>query len=175
MGRQKGQSIVEFAFALPVFMMIVFVTIELSLVLITYYSETRVARETSRWLAVHSAATNDDELADHVYDTMLPGMVKGAWSANTHVNGTASTPSTYTVGNLSLEFTPCMPNGAPTAGNGTGVCTHASRVAGSTLYVQMSYDAAPLLFLAQPNFRLGALTVHLPTQLPVYKVSVMVE
>jgi Flp pilus assembly protein TadG len=173
--RQKSQAIVEFALTLPVFMIIVFVTIELSLVLVSYYSETRVARETARWLAVHSSTTNDDELADHVFNTMLPGLVKGPWSATTHVNGTATTPSSYKVGNMSVEFTPCMPNGAVGSGSATGVCTHTSRVAGSTLYVQMSYDAAPLFFLSQPNFRLGSLAVHLPTQLPAYKVSVMVE
>jgi Flp pilus assembly protein TadG len=171
--RQKGQSMVEFAFALPVFMMIVFVTIELSLLLITYYSETRVARESARWLAVRSAVTNDDELAVHVYNTLLPGLVKSPFVAITH--GTAAVPSRYKVGNMDIEFTPCLPYQDTGNGAGTGVCTHPNRVAGSTLYVQMSYDAAPLFFLSQPNFQLGALAVHLPTQLPAYKVSVMVE
>jgi Flp pilus assembly protein TadG len=173
--RQKGQSLVEFAFALPVFMMIVFVTIELSLLLVSYYSETRVARESARWLAVHSAATNDNEFADHVVIAMLPGLVKGPWAANAHTNGTAVLPSSYKVGNMNMEFTSCMPNLDVNNGAGTGVCTNPNRVAGSTLYVQMSYDAAGLFFLSQPVWRMGSLTVHLPTTLPIYKVSVMVE
>jgi Flp pilus assembly protein TadG len=174
--QERGQALVEFAFALPMFMMLVFVTIELGLVMVSYYSETRMARETARWLAVHSSATNDNELADHVRDTMLPGLAGGAWTSVQY--GTASVPSRYTVGRMTVEFSPCLPNGS-TAGTasaaaGSGTCTHANRVAGATLYVQMSYDVTPILFL-QTNFQIGPLRTTLPTQLPVYKVSVMVE
>ena len=175
-GGDKGQALVEFAFALPMFMMLVFVTIELSLVLLSYYSETRMARETARWLAVHSGTTNDNELADHVRDTMLPGLAGGSWSVVTY--GTSSTPSKYTVGHMTVEFTPCMPNGTTpgtaAAASGSATCTNTNRVAGSTLYVQMSYDVSPVLFLPT-TFQFGSLKTTLPTTLPVYKVSVMVE
>lgn len=172
--RQRSQSLVEFAFAMPVFMLLVFVTIELALVLVSYYSETHMARETSRWLAVHSGATNDNELADQVHNSMLPGMVNSDWHARAHTNGNASTPSAYVIGGMTVDFTACMPNGDTANGAGTGVCTNPNRVAGSTLFVQMSYDVAPLLFLPT-EFHFGGLTVTLPTRLPVYRVSTMVE
>jgi hypothetical protein len=172
--RQRSQSLVEFAFALPVFMLLVFVTIELALVLVSYYSETHMARETSRWLAVHSAFTNDNELADQVSSTMLPGLVNGDWSAKPHTNGTATTPSHYVVGAMTVDFSACMPNGDVNNGAGTGICTNTNRIGGSTLYVQMSYDVSNILFLPT-TFRFGSLSVSLPTALPVYRVSTMVE
>jgi Flp pilus assembly protein TadG len=170
--RQKGQALVEFALTLPLFMVFVFVTIELALVFVSYYSETRMTRETTRWLAVHSTSTNDSELAAHVQSTMLPGLV-GATPVRT-VTGDAATPTTYTVGNMSVQFTPCLPYLDTTNATGTGVCTHLNRVAGATLFVQMTYDVRQLLFLPT-NFRLGSVTAQLPTALPPYKVSVMVE
>jgi Flp pilus assembly protein TadG len=163
--RQGGQALVEFAFTLPMFMLLVFSTIELALVFVTYYSETHMARETSRWLAVHSATTSDSALADQVHNTMLPGLVNG--SSTLVRTGDASNPSEYKVGGMTVDFTSCLPNGS-------GVCTNPSRVAGATLYVQMSYDISPLLFLPT-RFTLGSLSVTLPTSLPVYKVSTMVE
>jgi hypothetical protein len=172
--RQRSQSLVEFAFALPVFMLLVFVTIELALVLVSYYSETHMARETSRWLAVHSAFTNDNELADRVSSTMLPGLVNGDWHASTPIHGTSTAPSHYVIGGMTVDFTACMPKGAVNSGSGTGICTNPNRIGGSTLYVQMSYDVSNVLFLPT-TFRFGSLTVSLPTVLPVYRVSTMVE
>jgi Flp pilus assembly protein TadG len=172
--RQRSQSLVEFAFTLPVFMLLVFVTIELGLVFISYYSETHMARETSRWLAVHSATTNDNELADQVSSTMLPGLVNGDWHSSLPTNGNSTTPSEYYIGRMTVDFTACMPNGAVNNGAGTGICTNTNRIGGSTLYVQMSYDVSNLLFLPT-TFHFGSLTVSLPTALPVYRVSTMVE
>jgi Flp pilus assembly protein TadG len=170
--RHKGQALVEFAMTLPLFMVFVFVTIELALVFVSYYSETRMTRETTRWLAVHSNNTNDSELALHVQTTMLPGLV-GAIPVRT-VIGDATTPTTYTVGNMTVQFTPCLPYLDTTNAAGTGVCTDLNRVAGSTLFVQMTYDVRQLLFLPT-NFRIGSATARLPTALPPYKVSIMVE
>ena len=39
--RQPSQALVEFAITMPLFMMFVFVVIELSLIFVAYYSETR--------------------------------------------------------------------------------------------------------------------------------------
>lgn len=174
--RQRSQSIVEFAITIPVFMLVVFVTIELALVLFSYYSETRMARETGRWLAVHSATTNDQELADHVLQTMLPGLIKADWRNNAAENttGTTATASHYRVGNMTVDFTSCMAASSGGAASTTAVCDNANRVAGSTLYVQMSYNVSNLLFLPT-TFRIGSLQTTLPTSLPPYKVSVMVE
>jgi Flp pilus assembly protein TadG len=169
--RESGQALVEFAITLPIFMMFVFTVIELSLVFVMYYSETHVARESARWLAVNSRTTDDGpgssaptDLATHVKTTMEPGMISGAPTVVTP--GDATHDAVWQVGQMQVTFTPCEWNGT--------VCTHAARAPGSTLYVTTSYNVANLLFLPT-TFRLGSLTTTLPTQLPAYTVHVMVE
>jgi Flp pilus assembly protein TadG len=161
--RTKGQALVEFAFTIPVLAVFIFVVIELSLVFITFYSETRMARESARWLAIRSSATTDAAFAAQVQSIMLPGLVGGAPTLVT--TGTATIDTEYDVGRMRIKFTPCLM---------TTNCLHAKRAPGETLYVQMTYDVSNLLFLPT-TWRLGQLVVKLPTQLPSYKVSVMVE
>jgi Flp pilus assembly protein TadG len=161
--RAKGQAIVEFAFTLPLFVVLVMVTFQFGLLFIAYYSETRMARETARWAAVHSKTSDDAALADHVNTTMLPGLVGGTPSVTA---GTSTVDATATVGKMTVRYTPCVSSG--------GICTGANRVAGATLYVDMSYDVSSVLFLPA-NWRLGSLVVNIPTALPAYRVYVMVE
>ncbi len=168
--RERGQAITEFAFVLPLFMMLVFVTIQLSLIFVAYYSETRMARETSRWLAVHPT-TQDSAVAQHVNDTMLPGLVKGTPSYT--VDGTSnSVDAYYHVGNMNVKFTSCDYRTVAPATSPS--CQNASRASGKTLYVEMTYNVSNLIFLPT-QFRFGWLTTTLPTTLPPYRVSVMVE
>jgi Flp pilus assembly protein TadG len=141
----------------------IFVVIELSLVFITYYSETRVARESARWLAIRSNSTTDAQFAAHVQATMLPGLVSAAPALVT--TGTLATDAEYDVGRMRVKFTPCVM---------TTNCTHGKRAPGQTLYVQMTYDVGNLLFLPT-TWSMGQYVVRLPTQLPAYKVSLMVE
>jgi Flp pilus assembly protein TadG len=161
--RRGGQALVEFAFAMPMFMLLVFAVIQLSILMVAYYSETRMARETARWLAVNSSAT-DDQVAAHVQSTMLPGMVGGTAGSNAG----DTTNAIYAVGRMTVQFTSCGTN--PSA----PPCTSVNRAPGATLYVQMSYDVANLLFLPA-DFRFGSLQTRIPTALPPYRVSVMVE
>jgi hypothetical protein len=166
---QRAQALVEFALVLPVFMLFVFVTIQLSLLFVAYYSETEMARDTARWLAVNASST-DLEVAQHVQSTMLPGLVNG-------IPGTSTWDSTnpqdifvsYPVGKMTVRFTPCD----STAG-GTPPCSHPNRGPGATLYVDMSYDIRNLLFLPS-KFGFGKLSVGIPTTLPAYRVHIMVE
>jgi Flp pilus assembly protein TadG len=159
--REGGQALVEFALALPLFAMFVFCVIELSLVLVSYYSETRMARESARWLAVNGS-NSDDQVAAHVQNTMLPGLIAGTPSVISDDNVTA----VYQVGKMRVQFTAC--------GAATPPCTNALRAPGTTLYVEMNYDVANLLFLPT-NFRMGSLQTSLPTVLPAYRVWVMNE
>jgi Flp pilus assembly protein TadG len=168
--RHEGQALVEFAFALPLFTLFVFVVIQLSLVFVAYYSETRMARETARWLAINHDAT-DLQVAQHVQTTLLPGLVglasPGTVSvANKDTVLSTSMDTVYRLNYMEVHFTPCTPTGS--------VCGNANRVSGQTLYVNMLYDVSPLLFLPS-SFRIGSLTAKIPTQLPAYKVSVMTE
>jgi len=117
----EGQALVEFALVLPMFAMFVFVVIQLGIVFLAYHSETRMARETARWLAVNSSST-DDAVAAHVQSTMLPGLVNGTISANMG----DTTNAIYDVGTrMTVTFTACGASVPP--------CTNANRAPGSTL------------------------------------------
>jgi hypothetical protein len=162
--RTSAQSLVEFAFALPIVALVIMVTIQLSIIFVAYYSETRMARETARWLAINSSAS-DDAVATHVQSTMLPGLANGSPSANLG----NLTDAQYEIGNkMTVQFTSCgtSPSAPP--------CTNPNRASGSTLYVQMSYDIHTLLFLPT-DFHMGALDARIPTALPAYRVHVLVE
>src|SRR5258708_31891570 len=94
---QSGQALVEFSITMPLFVMFVFIVIELALVFVAYYSETRMARETTRYLAVHSRLTDDaasrpasswpasatfvPSVVDHINHTILPGLISATISA----------------------------------------------------------------------------------------------
>jgi Flp pilus assembly protein TadG len=157
--RTGGQALVEFAFALPVFAILVFATIQLGLLFVAYYSETRMARESARWLAINSSST-DLQVAQHVPS---PGTVT---VANKDTVNSTATDTIYVLGNMSVQFTTCGAASAP--------CTAANRAAGNTLYLQVSYNVSNILFLPT-TFRFGSLVTKVPTQLPAYRVSVMVE
>jgi hypothetical protein len=154
--------------------------IQLGLLFLGYYSETRMARETARWLAVNRNAT-DTQVAAHVHDTMLPGLTNGAPSGPTGVACSSDVPNCteYTVGNMVVQFTPCTTTGSTTS------CDVINRAPGNTLYVKMTYYLGPdsahptlaksgLLFLPS-TFRIGSLVVAIPQSLPGYKISVMTE
>jgi Flp pilus assembly protein TadG len=180
--RQRSQALVEFAFAVPIFALLVFFTIEVGLIFISYYSEASMARETARWLAVRSATTDDTELATYVQQHMLPGMLGGtphvtsptaaALSSSTcTTNPPGRVPATCdtvaTVGNMTVRYSPCGPDV-------NGLCAYQQRLTSQTLFVEMTYDVSNLLFLPS-TFRLGSLSTHIPTSLPAYRVSVMTE
>jgi len=61
-GREPSQALVEFSLAAPLLMIFVLAVIQLSLVFVWFYSETSVARDAARWLAVHPN-TSDDAMA----------------------------------------------------------------------------------------------------------------
>ena len=169
--RQRSQALTEFALVLPIFVLFVMVIIQLSLMFITYYSETRMTRETARWLAVHATTTDDDALAAHVQGTMLPGLVNGTPSVTF---GNATTPAVATVGQMTVTYTPCEWSGGPVCHYPTTGTPRDGRGAGQMIYVTMSYNAANLFFLPT-TWHFGWLVVSLPTTLPSYTVWVMVE
>jgi Flp pilus assembly protein TadG len=170
--RTTAQALTEFAFVLPLFMMFVFATIQLSLIFVAYYSETRMARETSRWLAVNPTAV-DTQVAQHVSDTMLPGLLKSSSNPPYNMDGTSTTTDAYYhVGNMDVKFTACNPT--ITNPNPAPPCLNTNRASGQTVYVEMRYNVANLVFLPT-TFRFGWLTTTLPTTLPAYRISIMVE
>jgi hypothetical protein len=166
--RQDGQALMEFALTVPLFALIVMVVIQFGLIFIAYYSETRMTRETARWLAVHSMTTSDGAVGTHVQATMLPGLTGG--TSNVIVGSTAASPTgdaVATVGRMSVRYTPCVPDI-------NSNCSHANRQTSATLFVQMQYDVGDIIFLPT-DFGFGSLRVTIPTTLPAYKLWVMVE
>lgn len=171
--RQRGQALVEFALTLPLFALFVFVTIQLSLLFVAYYSETRMARETARWLAINQDSTNA-EVATHIQNTMLPGLNGSAPVVCNPLTDLKTTPAcngpttdpVWDVGMMRVQFSPCGAAAAP--------CTSTTRTPGQSLYVQLTYDVKNLLFLPH-QFGMGKLTVTVPTNLPSYRVWTMVE
>jgi len=149
-------------------MLLVFGIIQLSVIFIAYYSETRMARESARWLAINHDSV-DGDLAQHVSDTMLPGLLSGAITEDsTSTNVDAS----YHVGNMNVKFTACNPT--ITTPTPAGPCLNTNRASGQTIYVELNYNVSNLIFMPT-NFRLGSLSTSIPTALPAYRVSIMVE
>ena len=95
--RERAQALVEFAFTLPMFLMVAFSVIQMSLLFVAYYDETAMARETSRWLAVHADST-DNLVAQHVFNTMLPGLVGGSAPPSAPDPSSTPTDTVYYVG-----------------------------------------------------------------------------
>jgi Flp pilus assembly protein TadG len=168
MNRQRSQAVTEFAFVLPIFMLLVFGIIQLSLIFVAYYSETRMARESARWLAINHNSV-DTDLAQHVSDTMLPGMLNGAITQDSTSN---NADAYYHVGNMDVKFTACNPT--ITLPTPAGPCLNTNRDSGQTIYVELHYNVSNLIFLPT-NFRLGPLSTRIPTTLPGYRISIMVE
>ena len=155
----SGQALVEFALTIPLFLIFVFSIIQIGLVFIAYYSEAEMALRGSRWLAINSTVT-DDAFATHMQSELLPGMVGGTPSTAAGVSG----ETVATIGQLTVRFTKCTPNGSN--------CDN--RPSGSILYVQAEYNMANWIFLPT-TYRLGFYTFTIPTSLPPYKVYKLVE
>ena len=58
--RQRGQSLVEFAFAFPIFLLLVLGIVDFGMGLKTWISITNAARESARYGAVYCASGNGD-------------------------------------------------------------------------------------------------------------------
>jgi Flp pilus assembly protein TadG len=66
--RQRGQSLVEFAFALPIFLLLVLGIVDFGMGLKTWISITNAARESARYGAVYCASGNGDLDGDNDMD-----------------------------------------------------------------------------------------------------------
>src|SRR5205085_6401236 len=104
-------------------------------------------------------------------DTMLPGLAKGT-PAYTADASSDNVNAYYHVGRMDVKFTACNP--ATTTPTPAPPCQNTTRASGKTLYVEMTYNVSNLIFLPT-NFRFGWLQTTIPTTLPPYRVSVMVE
>lgn len=144
-GGQGGQAMVEFALALPFFLFILLAALQLALIVMESYSVRQVTRDTTRWLAIHPDTVDSDVFA-HAQAVTMPGMDSARF----------------------VTVTPTPACAALTAGHCTG------RSSGTVVSVQITYDVAHIIFLPT-DFGFGTLRFTVPTHLPPYQVSVMVE
>lgn len=143
---RKGQTLVEFAFAAPIFFILLLVAVQLALIIMQYYSLMSVTGDTARWLAIRPDST-DAEVSAH------------------------ATANRMTLD--SSKFLSVVPSPAcVTRDPGTGHCE--SRRAGDIISVEIIYDVSGLLFLPS-EYGFGPMTVQIPRTLPAYRVAVMIE
>lgn len=136
---------VEFAMALPVFFMLLFVSLQLALIGVQYYSTIHVARDTTRWAAIHPD-TVDSGIVAHALAIDLPGVG-------------ASGISSVTVSPSCTQLV-------------SGHCSN--RTPGEPISVTVSPNLSTVLFIPT-TFTLGGLQAALPSSLPPYRVAMVVE
>lgn len=139
-----GQAMVEFALTMPIFLLWLFVTIQLSLMAVQSYSVVQVTRESARWLATRPDTT-DTAVRDHI-----------------RANALSLDPNRF----YTLDPLPACPSLSG------GRCP--GRSPGSVITLVIHYDARNLIFLPT-TYGYSGVSVTLPSDLPPYRVSVMVE
>jgi len=122
---ESGAEITEFAIVLPVFLLVIFASMQIALIGVVRYEVKYLARETARWLAVNPDTVDATTLAN-VKAEVLPGI------------------SSAGVTSSSLTVSP-----ACSALDSKGHCT--SRPSGGEITVSLTYDASADYFLP-PSF-----------------------
>ncbi len=140
-----AQALVEFALTVPIFIFTTLVALQIAFVMGQYFNVMQVARETARWVAVHPHTVDTDVIA-RANELLRPGMHS---SRMTSVAPTPACPSL----------------------DANGLC--AARASGDALTLTITYDAADVVFLPTV-FRVGGV-VTLPTTLPTYRTTVLIE
>ena len=140
----RGQALVELALVMPMLAGIIAVLFQLGILFVVYLSVVHATRDVGRWISVHPDTTDSMFLA--------------------HV--AADMPSTIDAANLTAQVVPACPSLT------NGRC--ASRPAGTTLQIHMSYDAQSSVFLPA-RISWGFFTFAVPLALPPYDYYVMVE
>lgn len=136
---KKGQSLVEFALIIPIFLLIVFAIIQFAIILSTYLSLTNLSREGARYSAINYTQT----------DTVVANYIRGNPATN-YTGGI--NPSNLWGGDFtSVSISPAY-------GSST-------RIRGNTITVSLQYDLRgekPKILLPT-NFGFGSLRITFPT------------
>jgi Flp pilus assembly protein TadG len=145
-GGERGQALVEFALLAPLFLFVVFVALQIGLLMMMYFNVIQVTRETARWVAIRPNTT-DANIRAQAIALMRPGMRAASYTSVTSTPPCASLDS----------FSRCP-----------------ARAPGDVLTVEILYNASHVVFLPTEFHLLGGIT-RIPTQLPAYRVTVMME
>ncbi|MDQ6670108.1 MAG: pilus assembly protein [Chloroflexota bacterium] len=157
--RRRGQALVELALVMPVLVGIVAALFQFGILFIAYLSMVHEMRDIGRWAAVHP----------DTIDGTSCSTPSSLWA-----QACADLPSVVASNHITLSVLPGADGVTRSCSSLTsGHC--ALRPAGAELRMRLAYDAATIVFLPS-TFRLGPyLNVSIPTTLPAYDYSVMVE
>jgi Flp pilus assembly protein TadG len=145
--KTRGQSLVEFALTLPIFLFVLLVGLQFAIIGMTYFSEMRVTRDAARYAAIHPDTTDANIVA---YAQSRPLTL---------------IPSRITTTSMTVE-PPCGTL------DGSGKC--ANRQSAANLSVQLAYNMSNLIFLPT-TYGFGSNQITIPIGIPAYKVTVMIE
>jgi Flp pilus assembly protein TadG len=144
---EAGAATVEFALTVCVWLFWIMVSLQMAMIVVQYFSVMQVTRDTARWAGIRPDSSDAAILAQaNTASNALPGA--GGFVAS------------------DITITPSCPT--PVAGR----C--ANRVSGQVLSVAITPNLSRMLILPT-NFRMGALQLTIPTTLPAYQVTVMIE
>jgi Flp pilus assembly protein TadG len=172
--------LVEFAFCLPLFFLLVMSIVQLGLIVLQEYSLQRVTRETTRWLAIYpntpdTCTTNANGLLDSGCDNA------GTIAANQGTCG--STPARCSVRQHAQSNSLTMKPGRITVVSTSpacasmvtvsGVLTCTSRSTSTPVTVTLHYDMQDWVFFAN-RIKFAGQSIGFPTTY-TYSVTVMQE
>jgi len=154
--RQRGQSLVEFAFTTTIAISVMMAILQISLIIVQQYSAAQVARRTARYLAVNLDATDATVRSKGVgFASGLPGL--------------------DTTGTTWLTTSPSCPGANPTAVVDPpvdGTCTN--RDQGDAVTVTVTYSPSTVMFLPV-SYGIGTFRVSFPTGPFTISYTVLLE
>jgi Flp pilus assembly protein TadG len=145
---ERGVTTVEFALIMPVFFTILMVGLQISMILVQYYSITHVARATARWSGINPDNT-DSTIVSYAQTTASNNL---PLVGSTGISGVTVSPSCTTLV--------------------SGVCSN--RPSGEPITVTVTPNVSRAIFLPT-TFRLPGIQVAIPTTMPAYRVTVLIE
>jgi Flp pilus assembly protein TadG len=152
--KRPGQALVEFAIMLPLIVMVTAVAFQFILLFITYMSVLNATRDASRYVAVHP---------NHLDGTNGATPCVSQPCSTTYENLNAQLPSNLQYTKVTWSISPA--------------CTSlpCSRGTGTDLRTTLTYDASSIVFLPTTFGITPWLRVKIPTNLPAYSMTVMVD
>jgi hypothetical protein len=144
---QRGQTLVEFALTTTIVVVMMFATLQVSMIVVQQYGVSQVARQTARWLAVRIDTTDAQVLTQaRTYATDLPGL-----------DLSSSTAVTVSPSCTSLSGGKCV-----------------GRSSGDAVTVAVTTPLTPVLFLPS-TYGIAPYQIRFPTSLPAISYTVLLE
>lgn len=145
--RQRGQSLVEFAFTSTIAIAMMLATLQVAMILVQRYGAAQVARETARWLSVRIDTTDATVVSQaRTFATGLPGL---------DVNGMPSVTISPSCATLV-----------------SGQCPGRSQ--GDAVSVTVNTSLTPIMFLPT-TYGLPPYQIRFPTSMPAITYTVLLE